>query len=310
MAKVRALTGDFVADLKSGLLTPIMDFVKQDNGLDLQVRHNYVNVYYRGGNLLRIRDTKQGYKLEFDTNYFKNASHGRWFEVDVPGTSIITDIQQSAEWARNVPLLKQEMDFWFNEHPKTEREIQQLIVRENNYSGVSRDTDYYICDIEYSTPGSRLDLVAVQWMSSAASHRNGKNRRLCFMEFKFGDKALTGASGMLGHFNKMLEIINNQALMDTLRTSAMMSFNIKRNLGLVPSAGQDITFSDATPEIMFVIANHKPVSKALGKEVEELKANANDIEVRFALAHYLGYGLYHQNILSLDDFLRLPGVSQ
>jgi len=305
MAEIRKIKDTFVSELKSGLLAPIMEFVRKDDGLDLQVRHNYVNIYYRGGNLLRIRDTKQGYKLEFDVNYFKHEKHGKWYEVNVLETSMITTPEESKLWARDLPLLKQEMDFWFNEHPKTEREIQQLIVRENNYSGVARDTDYYICDIEYSTPGSRLDLVAVQWKSNAAARRSGKNRRLCFMEFKFGDKALTGASGMVDHLEKMSGIVNDQALMETVRKSAEQSFNIKRRLGLVPSTGHDISISNETPEIMFVIANHKPVSSALAKEVEELKASADGVEVRFAVAHYLGYGFYEQNILTLDEFVDL-----
>ncbi|MCB2212092.1 hypothetical protein KQI52_08265 [bacterium] len=311
MAEIREIKETFVAELKSGFLAPIMEFVRKDDGLDLQVRHNYVNIYYRGGNLLRIRDTKLGYKLEFDVNYFKNETHGEWYVVEVPETSIITDIQESQEWARNLPLLKQEMDFWFSEHPKTEREIQQLIVRENNYSGVARDTDYYICDIEYSAlrNKTRVDLIGVEWISTAGARRSGNNKRLCLMEFKFGDGALTGNAGMIDHLRKMKELVETKDAMQQLRDSAQVSFNIKQQLGLIPSIKHEITISDEKPLLLFVIANHKPVSKALGAEVNALQEEAGDLVVRFAVAHYLGYGLYNDSILTLDEFLNLQGVA-
>ena len=57
------------------------------------------------------------------------------------------------------------MDKWFHEHPKYEREFQQIILRENNNSGkISRATDYYIVDIEYQDTenSSRFDMGACE----------------------------------------------------------------------------------------------------------------------------------------------------
>ena len=43
------------------------------------------------------------------------------------------------------------MDMWLHKNPKYEREFQQLLVRENNNQGdISKSTDYYILDIEYT----------------------------------------------------------------------------------------------------------------------------------------------------------------
>jgi hypothetical protein len=64
--KVRRLSIDFMNDLKdtNGLLYPILERVKQDHMLMLAIRDNYINIYYRGGNILRVNKErgKDSYK--------------------------------------------------------------------------------------------------------------------------------------------------------------------------------------------------------------------------------------------------------
>ncbi|OHB78940.1 MAG: hypothetical protein A2Z25_21430 [Planctomycetes bacterium RBG_16_55_9] len=51
-------------------------------------------------------------------------------------------------WIESFPCLKEIMDFYFSEHPKPEREFQQLIARENNDSTISNESEYFISDVE------------------------------------------------------------------------------------------------------------------------------------------------------------------
>ena len=43
-----------------GLLNPILARANQDQTLMLAIRENYINVYYRGGNLIRITEQNAG----------------------------------------------------------------------------------------------------------------------------------------------------------------------------------------------------------------------------------------------------------
>jgi len=93
-------------------------------------------------------------------------------------------------WLVVMPILKQTMDIFLGRHPKEEREVQQLILRDNNFEGVSRATDYYVCDIEYANPQGRFDLVAVHWPSNGAVRKKQDGRRLVLVETKYGDGAI------------------------------------------------------------------------------------------------------------------------
>jgi hypothetical protein len=46
--KMRLLSDTFMDALKNGKLQRLLQTVLQDGTLDLQIRENYVNVYYRG----------------------------------------------------------------------------------------------------------------------------------------------------------------------------------------------------------------------------------------------------------------------
>ena len=68
---MRQLSEEFIDDLKShtGILKPLMQFILNDDSLEFMIRDNYVNIYYRGGNLLKIEPSNDTYKFTFDTNY-------------------------------------------------------------------------------------------------------------------------------------------------------------------------------------------------------------------------------------------------
>ncbi len=54
---MRKLSEQFMKDLvdSDGVLQPILTRVKKDSTLMLAIRENYINIYYRGGNILKIK---------------------------------------------------------------------------------------------------------------------------------------------------------------------------------------------------------------------------------------------------------------
>jgi hypothetical protein len=59
---------------RDGLLYPVLSAVRSDATLDLQIRDFYVNVYYRGTNLMDISDSRSGthqLRTHFDKKYIQ-----------------------------------------------------------------------------------------------------------------------------------------------------------------------------------------------------------------------------------------------
>src|ERR1039458_5293025 len=152
----RCLSKRFITDLKEGgALWPLVERVNADRTLCLEIREGYINIYYRGGNLLKVSSPPGGYAAFFDKKYADCYEDAR------AAADSVCSSKNVAEWLSYFPTLKQAMDLHIGKHPKEERETQQSILRENNFGKVSRATDYFICDIEYANLHGRFDLVAV-----------------------------------------------------------------------------------------------------------------------------------------------------
>jgi len=161
---VRQLAQTFLNDLKNtdGVLWPVLDRVKQDQTLMLAIRSGYINIYYRGGNLLKIQEQRDGsYRSFFDEQYNKG-------QLPLPNCpAIIRNQADAGSWVESFPQLKQVMDLFFSTHNKPEREFQQLVARENNFSTISNESEYFILDIEFadSDLGARFDMLAMRWLA-------------------------------------------------------------------------------------------------------------------------------------------------
>ena len=145
---MRALKDRFLKDLESGMLAPLTEEVRSDHTLCLELRGSYVDVYYRGGCMMKVEENSDNfYLVEFNEKYFRRKD----------------DI---VKWLNVSPCLKRAMDHYFvTVVEKSEREFQQLVVRENNFSRITRSTDYYVCDIEYEIGQRKFDMIAARWPS-------------------------------------------------------------------------------------------------------------------------------------------------
>ena len=303
----RKLSPVFIQDLQSGILHHFLSLVKNDHTLTLEIRADELNIYYRGGSILKISEQKNSYKIYFNPQYLTDAWK-EWQEdklSELP--SIITSEEDSALWLHQIPLLKQAMDFWFGSHPKVEREYQQLLVRDNNFAKGSHASDYFIVDVEYDNhDGARFDAIAIKWQSKASSRKLlGEKPLLSFIEVKFYDTALDGKCGMHDHIRDMNAFLGNPENYKAIKQEMLELFQQKRELGLVAglesNPNQITEFSDGKPEFIFVLANHDPDSSKLQSIIDSLEPVCY-YDVKFAVSNFMGYGLFTEGMFSLEEF--------
>ena len=296
--RIREISPKFQKDLHSKILKPIIDYVHRDNNLTIEVRSNYINIYYRGGNMLRISKKKPGYNFEFDLQFIKEDNDAKTMISNLPKHIVVRDDAQV--WSVMIPTIKAEMDAYFVSHKKVEREFQQLVVRENNIGGIAKKTDYYICDIEYRVGDTRLDLVAAKYTG------RGKYR-LALIEMKYADSALEGKSGIVDHVRKVYEYLSENNIED-LKKEMHGILETKRTLGLVDNLPAQFDFTKERPEFIFLLANHKPASSLLDTELNKLEKESfyanfcKMADLKLATASFFGYGLFNDCIYTHNEF--------
>jgi len=298
----RGLSTDFMKDLlPGGSLSSILEFVKNDHTLDFEIRKDYADIYYRGGRILGIHPQGKVYSFAFDKEYLKK----------LPATSTITEamikkFQKLNDWENYFAATKQVMDMYFISKIKSEREFQQLVVRENNYSATSNGTDYFIIDIEYDNKnGAKFDLVALEWESKSGARKlSGKyTPRIVVIEMKYGEGALAGTSGILKHIKDFNGFISSTSAVKAFKEEMINVFEQKRQLGLVlfSKTGNNNPVSKVTTDIEFalLIANHDPNSTKL----KTILTNPICSDVQFFTANFMGYGLHKNCLYNYNDFM-------
>lgn len=304
---MRKLSVAFVHDLKNGLLHPILERVQQDHTLMLAIRDGYINIYYRGGNIFKL--TEQGdatYKPYFDDKY---NEAGKAFSLSLEP---IKSHDEVSAWVDTFPHLKEMMDLYFSKHSKPEREYQQLVARENNYSTISNESEYFISDIEFADSGlgARFDMLAIRWL--ATDRKDGSNCRPVLIEMKYGDGALGGSCGLLDHLKDIDQLISDDATYKGLLEMMETQFNQLVELGLLKfnrgSHGAKIKLS-GNPEVIFLLANHNPRSTKLSSILADENVVPYDqnphFDLRFFVSNFAGYGLHSDCMQTLTQFRTL-----
>jgi len=310
---MRELSKRFMDDLAfpDGSLSPVLTRVKRDHTLMLALRDNYINIYYRGGNILHLTERQPGsYQASFDPQY-------NTFRQDIPTSpAIITSRDDADKWIASFPHRKNMMDGYFSTHGKTEREFQQLVARENNNSPISNESEYFISDIEVTDPGhgARFDMMAIRWLST--QRKSGNRCTAALIEMKYGDGALEGVAGLRKHLKDMDTLISNGDRYARLLLTMESQFNQLDELGLLnfnkgKSKARVKLDPGDKPEVIFILANHNPRSSTLGTILSDpaiaAYAESSRFDLRFFVASFAGYGLHAKCMLSLDEFRNLLG---
>ena len=306
VAKNRIIDISFKNDLQNGILNPVLERIQKDLTLDFHSRANIVDIYYRGGRLLQIAQKSHSYKCDFDTKYIIAPDD----QLRLPDFPLeVSSLDQCRQLVNLFPVIKQIIDIYLASNNKLEREFQQLFVRENNYSAVSNATDYFAVDIEYAAGKARFDILGIKWESDGKlRQKNGlKNHppKLVLFEMKYYTTALDGNAGIEKHLNDIDSFLSNEVDLENLKQEALEIFALKRELKLVRfGAGgnnNQVTMLDQRPEVVLLLVNYDPECTKLETILPRLQPIEN-ADLKIAVSTFLGYGLFKENVYSLEEF--------
>lgn len=324
---IRKLSDAFVNDLKEGLLKPFVDQVRKDDTLLLCIRNGYINIYYRGGNILEIKEKARlaAYDIFFNVKYSKDEQ----LQELLPNKRV-SNAEAAELWVGAIPLLKQAMDYHFSGRGKLEREFQQLVVRENNTSRISNDTEYFITDIELAVrlPAdgevgekvANFDLVGIQW--DINKRRALDKCKPVLIEMKYGDKSLVSGSGVEEHAHDISRLTGNNEILVSVIETIEYQYNLLADLGLVRinQKGRITLDKQSNLEVIFLLANTVPGGKVLRdviiadttnttKEQKDMPLDELDknpkVDLKLFVANFAGYGLYKGCMKTLEEFKKL-----
>lgn len=250
---MRGINSEFVRALKSGELNFVLEkALDEPENYCIEIRENYINLYYRGGSALRVTQKREGYHFKFDEKYCLNPASITEFAS--------FDTRDSKVWATAFSKIIAEMDNWFKAHPKLERENQQKILASNK-------TGFCIVDIEYAIHkknlngknGCRLDMLAL--------YQSPEGTKLVLIEYKNGIGAMTGNASLAKHHADLLEITKSREAFSQLKQSVLSIAQNKTDLGILKYQPRPI----GETEVLFLISNHNDRSTKL-----ESQANIMD----------------------------------
>ncbi len=306
---MRQLSEEFIDDLKShtGILKPLMQFILNDDSLEFMIRDNYVNIYYRGGNLLKIEPSNDTYKFTFDTNYLIYKIK------ELPNPIIDSDVLK--QWIEVLPYLKQNIDIYrTTKKSNLEREYQQLVVKECNElnKSISNGSEIFIVDIEYANDNGRFDLIGIEWDRNQASLQGKYKPKLLLIEMKFGDDAIEckdtnkKSADIKQHIMDVEKFTNPENNnLEILKKETLFILKQKRDLGLFRgiqhNKNEVIDLDINKPDFVLLLAAHNPRSIILSNVLKNLP-DMKHTNLKFSVANFMGYGLYTDCIYSLDEF--------
>ncbi|MBI9067573.1 MAG: hypothetical protein JEZ09_09800 [Salinivirgaceae bacterium] len=279
----------FIKALESGNLKPMLDLINTDkhSDLDVKIRNDYLNIYYKGGNIAKLRSENS---IDFDKFYFcleKDRSRNEILKDQASMDKLkekrdkLIKKFKTGDYAAYFSEAKVVMDAWLSEYNKPERTEQHQLSLENRYG----QSDFTILDLEYEVSiqsafacklkakngkpkKPRFDIIAVD-----------KEGKLCVIEFKKGSGALTGVSGLKEHyecFNHSIGL-NPKPFMDEMKNLLKQ----KQSLNLID---KQVEIKSLAPEFMFAFAydsNHKEREERLfEREYKKLNAAIHVIKLK------------------------------
>lgn len=282
----------FAESLMNGKLRQMLIAISNDKDLDVQIRKNYLNIYYQGGNIARVKSEKS---VEFDEFYFylemktipkKYLPKDKIKVLKAQRDSLVSKFKDGNYEAYFVGA-KEIMDKWFNVNPKHERLEQHKLSIENQYN----KSDYTIIDLEYEVSilcdfacsyipdkkvkakKPRFDIIAIN-----------KQGKLCVIELKKGLGALGDTSGLQEHWDCYQQSIggNHEPFMKE------MTFLLKQkqDFNLIDKR---LVINNPDPEFMFAYSYAKSPSQKVQDntfQTECSKVNPNIPILTLALGSY------------------------
>ncbi len=312
----RSLNDQFMDSLKQGILFPPLRWVQKDPSLDLQIRQDAINLYYRGGSLLKVIQDGAGYRCEFNPGYENGVVElEQQLDFSMPRPRVPLRFDEKAEVLAWITEALPHQKILMDVHDKTrgEREAQQHIVRTNNYGDEANGTDWYIVDMELAEAGDvsdtgrtclrKPDLLGLHWPSKGASRKHGRELGWALIEVKQGLDALGGTAGLHKHLRDMISMADDAEWVERMRWQVESSLRQRRELGLVPELKNDPdSITNQKPRIIYLLVDIDPAGSKLPTWLDELLADA---ELRdrpeFFLASPMGLALHDEYLLGASE---------
>ncbi len=246
----RGINDRFINDLLEGTLAEIYKFVISDKDLSLEIRSKYINIYYKGGNLLRITQNKCSYTFEFDTEYCSDADMINTIKSWTSADDFTSE---------NLKTMKTEMDNWIAKDT-AERKFQHEILL--NCSS--------ILDIEYQVRNEyRIDMIL--------SHNN----HIVLVENKCGIGAISSRTntseqlkpGIRKHYRDFVDLTTNPEKRKRLIDSVNNIIENKCDLGLMKERKHFV--DDVVIDFLFVLYDYDHTSNTFPNEVKDIVEECN-----------------------------------
>ena len=282
---MRSLSEHFMNELQDGFLSKLRMNIINDKDLDLQIRTNYMNIYFKGNSLLKLNEVNNTkYKVYIHENFIG--------ALDIPD---LVDQESTEKFIECIPELKENIIRYGVS--SLEVEYEQLIIRANN-NEPRNNSEYFIIDRQYATPGGRFDLTGIFWNRN--KRRKGQVVPLCFMEIKFAlnqdikevhdqiKRYYNEINGNTEFIAEEAENILRQKLdlglfdQDTKRLEAMKTLRISKDIDQY--------------QFILVLVDYNPFSQSL--DLEKLKALPFANQVKIA---YGGFAMWERNLRSYPD---------
>ena len=246
------LSEGFFWHLKEGVLFPLLEWVRADQGLSLEIREDFVEIYYRGAKLLKVSPASIGYQVGLAPDWTKMNEGAAARAMPDARLGSLSDVE---EWVAMGPTLKSSIDLYGKEHPEADHEPLQAVQHANKSVGVERTTNDYVCDIDYQTAEGRLGLVAVHWPAAVGAGKKPQQGRLAFVVAEHAETAITAPDAVHARIARIHRFLDDAGRVRALQDEMVGVFNQKRALGLLDCDGDLAGFSDEQPLLLLALVN-------------------------------------------------------
>ncbi len=259
-----------------GMLNPVLARVIADQRLRLEIRDHRFNIYYRGGNLMRVDGRKKLWSLHFDKKYFNDMTI---LPPDLPeectGVNVI-------RWLEAFPDLMAGMDRWWTHHPQGERDHCQKIATNNSGMLGCPTGNYLVLDLEYEYAKCRFDMIAAKRRITHNDPDGWEEPDMVFVEVKSSYGACTGVSGLEAHACDHRRIITSGDGQPIIKIKKEYHDLIaqKMRLGLLSMDLRFKRFSLAVPELLFILVDldmKDPKLQTLLRKIRDIPGLHGDI---------------------------------
>lgn len=287
-----------------GALRPVLDEIIKDDELRLDIRERRFNVYFQGGNLMRVDGRRQPWELHFDEKYFKGGAPQT--PKDLPMQ--FSTIDDAHAWVNKFSYLKAGMTNWWTQprHRKGERVHCQQMATTNSSMAGAPSADYLVLDLEYEWAKRRFDMIAAKRRPTENDMSGWAEPDLVFVEVKSDENACCHNSGLLDHAVDYRDIIMSGGGQSSKNIKIEFQNVIaqKTRLGLLGASLGFKRFFSAVPELLVVFVNLDPNKPLVQKALAKIRDELDEIErIRFMQLALSNYVMYSNTAMPLESLI-------